>query len=145
MNSHLDEIQAAILNVLVPELLASNAERVKIAEIYRKGLDSLAAAGLVALPIAASGAVLHQFVIAVKQRGRIRDELLLEGIQTSVHYSPAAHQQPAFSNYAASQLSVTEMLSAQCISLPIQPEAVGDRAHEIVNAVRASIEREVQT
>lgn len=138
-NSRLDEIQAAILNVLLPELPASNDERVEISRIYREGLTSLATVGLVALPVATIGSVLHQFVIVVERRDPVRKSLLLKGVQTGVHYSPALHQQPAFAEYASSLLPVTETLSAGCISLPIQPEAVGDSAREIVAAVSASI------
>ena len=136
-NSRLDELQAALLNVLLPHLEQGNKERLALAAQYRKLLDGIDGLGL---PVQDPGAVYHQFAIAVhRRRDTVRKILAERGIGTGVHYSPPLHRQPAFEQFCALPLPVTESLSAHLISLPIQPEVVGDRVPTIVDAVKDAV------
>jgi len=137
VNSRLQEIQAAILSALLPHLDAGNAERARVAAHYRKALGPLAAAGLIRLPPEAEGAVYHQFAIEVSDRDAVRDRLARMGVGTGVHYALPVHRQPAFAPYLPPEasLAVTEALAGRLVSLPIQPEVVGDDAGEIAERV----------
>jgi dTDP-4-amino-4,6-dideoxygalactose transaminase len=137
-NSRLDELQAALLDVMLDHLDDGNRERTRIADEYRKVLS--AAGDAITLPPADPGAVHHQFAIEVADRNRLRGWLLERGIGTGVHYPLGLHQQPAFAAMAGpGGLPVTERLAAGFVSLPIQPEAVGDRAAWVAETVAEGV------
>jgi len=118
-NSRMDELQAAILSVMLQHLDAGNAERRTLAGEYRQGLKG----GAILLPPDSSGAVYHQFAIAHRDRDRLAQTLYNQmDIQTAVHYYPPLHHHPAFRNAPMEQLSHCEWLSSHLLSLPIQPE-----------------------
>ena len=135
-NSRLDELQAALLSVLLPHLEEGNEERLAVASQYRKLLQGIQK---LALPVEDPGAVYHQFAITVDRRDGIRNFLAARGVGTGVHYSLPLHQQPAFAQFRALPLPVTESLAARLISLPIQPEVVGDRVPAIADAVKDAV------
>ena len=137
-NSRLDEIQAAILNVLLPHLRAGNDERRALAAQYHELLQN---AGI-ELPGANPGAVHHQYAIGVPQRDRLRDRLrTVEGILTAVHYDNPLHRQPAFALYASDPLPNTDAAARTMLSLPIQPEVVDNRIPFIAKAVIKGLEQ----
>ena len=135
-NSRLDELQAAVLGVLLLHLEAGNAERREIAGYYH---DRFAGSPMRMQPLS-PGAIHHQFALAVRNRdamiNRLRDH---HAIGTAVHYTPPLHRQPAFAAYASGDLPVTEALAAQLISLPIQPEVAGPNRERIADAVLEAI------
>lgn len=118
-NSRMDELQAAILSVMLRHLDAGNAERRALAEEYRRELTG----GNLLLPPDSSGAVYHQFAIAHRDREQLARTLYNKmDIRTAVHYYPPLHHHPAFRNGIVEQLSNCEWLSSRLLSLPIQPE-----------------------
>lgn len=131
-NSRLDEAQAAILSALLPFLDEENARRRTIADVYRDRLD-----GAAVMPPDHPGAVWHQFAIEHRRRDELAGFLLEAGIGTAVHYTPPLHFQPAFQSGRRPDLPVTERLSAQLLSLPIQADAVGGHTGRITDAVLA--------
>ena len=122
MNSRLDEIQAAVLRVLLPHLSAENQQRRMFALRYDQALAPLAARGRLRLPKQDAGGVYHQYAIEVPERDIVRDRLLKLGIQTGVHYSPGLHRHPALGDASTVPCQVTDRLAATLLSLPIQPE-----------------------
>jgi dTDP-4-amino-4,6-dideoxygalactose transaminase len=144
VNSRLQEIQAGILSVLLPHLDSGTAERARIASHYRQALGPLAVAGRIGLPPEAEGAAYHQFAIEVSDRDGVRERLARMGVGTGVHYAVPVHRQPAFAPYLPPEASlpVTDALAGRLVSLPIQPEVVGEAAGEIagrvIDAVSAS-------
>ena len=138
-NSRLDELQAAVLDVMLDHLDEGNRERAQIAAEYRRVL-SAAGADAITLPPADAGAVHHQFAIEVDDRDRLRDWLLEQGIGTGVHFPVGLHDQPAFAAAAPpGGLPVTERLAGRFVSLPIQPEVVGERARWIAETVAEGV------
>ena len=136
LDSRLDELQAAILVVMLAHLEQGNRERAGIADRYRRVLNEAAEAGALGLPAVDPGAVHHQFAIEVDERDRFRAWVGERGIGTGVHYPVGLHRQPAFAGGAApDDLPVTELLARRFVSLPIQPEVVGDRAGWIAETV----------
>jgi dTDP-4-amino-4,6-dideoxygalactose transaminase len=137
-NSRLDELQAAVLNVMLDHLDEGSGERARIAAEYRRILEPTADA--ITLPPADDGAVHHQFAIEVDNRDRLRQWLLDRGIGTGIHFPVGLHQQPAFSAAAPpGGLPVTERLAKRFVSLPIQPEVVGNQASWIAETVAEGI------
>jgi dTDP-4-amino-4,6-dideoxygalactose transaminase len=130
-NSRLDELQAAVLNALLPHLDDYNQERVAVADEYRRLLDG----SFFELPPAHCGAVYHQFAVAASRRDLLRAELKSRaGMDTAVHYETPLHRQPLFAPFASRPLPATEMLAETMISLPIQPEVVSGKIAYIVEA-----------
>lgn len=130
-NSRLDELQAALLLVLLPSLDADNALRVRVAEAYRAALT----ASSVGLPPELSGAVYHQFAITLQPRDAVQEQLSRQGIGTAVHYPLPLHWQPAFSTAQRGALPVAEQLAESLLSLPIQPEVAMGEVPRITSAL----------
>jgi len=136
LNSRLDELQAAVLSALLPHLDEGNHERALLAARYRTLLEGVD----VGLPSYHPGAVYHQFAICVRQRDALRSYLKEQaGIETGIHYPVPIHHQPLFAGYATTPLPVTDDLARSMVSLPIQPEVVGDQVADIVRNVRDGI------
>jgi dTDP-3-amino-3,4,6-trideoxy-alpha-D-glucose transaminase len=131
VNGRLDELQAAILRVLLPGLDRNNAERRRLAAQYRSRLVDHAEY----LPPDHDGAVYHQFAITLPRRDQIRSRLLhTHGIETGIHYSLGVHRHPHFLKPGVA-LPVTDQLASQLLSLPIQPQIARDRVDVIADAV----------
>ena len=131
-NSRLDELHAAVLNVLLPHLDEGNRERSDIAAVYRRILEH----GPARLPSPHPGAVYHQFAVCVPRRQLLRDVLRKRsGIETGVHYPVPLHRHPLFAAYARAPLPITDELAQSLVSLPIQPEVARDQAQYIAESV----------
>jgi dTDP-4-amino-4,6-dideoxygalactose transaminase len=128
-NSRLDEIQAAVLRVKLAHLDRFNQARRAVADLYRK---RLAGKDLVLPAEHGRGThVHHQFTIRSGKRDALRETLARESIAASVFYPIPLHRQPAYeaANRGLS-LPVSEKISAEVLSLPINPlldEASVDR------------------
>ena len=122
MNTRLDEIQAAILNVKLSFLNDDNQRRQKIADLYTQRLRETR----YKLPVTAVNAVhtWHQYVIQTDNREALRAFLQQNHVGTGVHYPQAIHQQPAYSGLlrGANHLPVTEELIPRILSLPMYPQ-----------------------
>jgi len=137
-NARLDELQAAVLLVLLPHVEEGNRERRTLAAEYRRNLDSCGAG----LPDDDAGAVYHQFAVACEQREALARYLLTqESIHTTVHFFPALHEQPVFLRAGQARLPVTEKLSRQLLSLPIQPEVAAPCISRLTDAVKRGMDR----
>jgi len=122
MNTRLDEIQAAILNVKLSFLNDDNQRRQKIADLYTQRLRETR----YKLPVTAVNAVhtWHQYVIQTDNREALRAFLQQNHVGTGVHYPQAIHQQPAYSGLlrGANHLPATEELIPRILSLPMYPQ-----------------------
>jgi dTDP-3-amino-3,4,6-trideoxy-alpha-D-glucose transaminase len=135
VNGRLDELQAAILRVLLPRLDAQNTSRRALAAQYRARLQG----ATLELPPHAEGAVYHQFAVALDGRDAVRRRLEdTHGIETAIHYARGVHQHPHFFRAGVS-LPVTERLTGRLLSLPIQPQVAAGRIGSISDALMESI------
>jgi dTDP-4-amino-4,6-dideoxygalactose transaminase len=135
-NGRIDEIQAAVLRVLLPRLPAETAARRELAEQYRTGLAGLP----LELPPVEPGAVYHQFAIALDGRDHLRQSLRDAEIGSDIHYPHGVHQEPRFAD-GALRLPATERLVGRLLSLPIQPEVARGHVPEIVQAIERALGR----
>ncbi len=134
-NSRLDELQAALLRVKLPQLDADNQRRAAIAAQYLAGLRG---PGLV-LPQVAAGCepVWHLFVVRHPQRDALARRLAEAGVGTVIHYPVPPHRQPAYAalGMAEGSLPVSEALHREVLSLPMGPTQSDEQTQAVVAAV----------
>lgn len=124
INSRLDALQAAILNVKVKYLRGWIEARRSLAEGYDRGL---ALVGDVArYPEVAQGMyhVYHQYTIRVLNRDAVQEELRSRGVGSTVYYPLPLHLQPVFENlgYKLGDFPESERAAEEVLSLPMFPE-----------------------
>ena len=139
VNSRLDELQAAFLNVKLPSLDAENAIRKAIANRYLTEIKNdkiilpvLSLRG-VARNVAKQSHVFHLFVIRTENREKLQQYLLENGIQTMIHYPIPPHQQKAFSAWNHLSFPITEKIHQEVLSLPISPVMTMDEVDFVVS------------
>ena len=133
MNSRLDEIQAAILDVKLAHLDADNARRREIALFYRNHINN----PLVTLPQTydEDAAVWHVFVVRTPRRDAFQQYLTAKGIQTIIHYPLPPHKQPAYAEWNERCYPITEKIHAEVLSLPLSPVMNDEEARFVADTV----------
>lgn len=129
LNSRLDEIQAAVLNVKLKYLDEDNQKRRTIANIYLKQITNLK----IILPNLTDeySHVWHLFVIRTDKREELQRYLLQHGVETLIHYPIAPHKQKAYKNFFTISLTVTEKIQDEVLSLPISPVMTEENVNEV--------------
>ncbi|MCF2499583.1 DegT/DnrJ/EryC1/StrS family aminotransferase [Dyadobacter chenhuakuii] len=133
VNSRLDEIQAAILNVKLPFLDAENDRRREIAARY---LSEINVTDLILPPAdRIQDDAWHLFVVRHADRSKLIAYLDANGIQTNVHYPLPIHKQQAFSEYNDLILQITERIHDEVISLPLNAVLTNEEVTYIIQTV----------
>lgn len=135
VNSRLDEIQAAILNVKLKYLDKDNAHRAKISKYYRQNIKN----PLVALPSweNETSNVWHIFPIRVQNRDKLQAYLNENGIATMIHYPKAPHKQEAYKEWNELSYPITEKIHNEVLSLPISPVMTRDEAKKVIEVINS--------
>ncbi len=137
INSRLDEIQAAILDVKLKYLDKDNYCRQKIAEHYIKNIHN----ERIILPCISSkdtkSHVWHIFAIRTKARNDLQKYLEDHEIQTIIHYPIPAHKQQAYAELATNLYPVTEKIHDEILSLPISPILEDEEIQKIVRVLNS--------
>ncbi|MEQ2654765.1 DegT/DnrJ/EryC1/StrS family aminotransferase [Desulfovibrio piger] len=133
INSRLDEIQAAILDIKLKYLDADNEHRRKIALFYRQNITN----PCIHLPTtyAEEASVWHVFVVRTEKRDAFQHYLSEKNIQTIIHYPTPPHRQLAYSEMKSMSYPITEKIHQEVISLPISPVMTIEEAQYIVDTV----------
>jgi dTDP-4-amino-4,6-dideoxygalactose transaminase len=137
-NSRLDEVQAAALRVLLPELEGW-------AKLRREVGDAYAAAGLgehVALPVPTPGAApaWHLYVVRADAPDDLAAGLGERGIESRAYYRVPIHRQPAMRAYAAGlELPGTAQAARTHLALPMHPSLQPSDIGAVVDAVAGSV------
>lgn len=117
INSRLDEIQAAILNVKLKFLDQGNDERREIARIYREHLQSVEC-----LEVKNYGQPSnHLFVVKSTRRDQLVDYLQKSSIQSFIHYPIPVNRQKAFEWQKDEIFENSVNFADSILSLPIYP------------------------
>jgi dTDP-4-amino-4,6-dideoxygalactose transaminase len=137
-NSRLDELQAAVLDVKLQWLDAGNDRRRRISALYNDGLSGMP----LDLPREKPGVrhVYHQYVIQSEERDLLRIYLESNGIQASILYPMAVHQQPAYRNrviVGEGGMAVTESIVQKILGLPIYPELGDEEVEKVIENIRS--------
>jgi len=119
LNSRLDEIQAAFLNVKLKYIQKDIESRRKIANYYIENIKN----SLISLPKLEKqeNHVWHLFVIRTSKRIELQNYLKENGIQTLIHYPIPIHKQEAYKQYNHLNFPITEKIHEEVLSLPISP------------------------
>jgi aminotransferase EvaB len=133
-NSRLDELQAAVLGVLLPFLDDDNARRIDIHTAYARALPS--PARLVASPL---GNVAHLAVVWVPDRSTARTHLTERGIGTDIHYPVPDHRQSGWLDrlfkVAPGGLPETEAAVSHILTIPCFPTMTASEVDQVVDAL----------
>lgn len=133
VNSRLDEIQAAILDVKLTHLDEDNARRRAIASRYRAEITN----PLITLPqtYAEEAHVWHIFAVRTANREALINHIESSDIQTNIHYPTPPHKQGAYSEWAGQFYPITEKIHREVVSLPMSPELMDDEVSKVVAVV----------
>lgn len=134
INSRLDEIQAAILNIKLRFLDQWNDARRRAADMYRRNLNSIPSITLPAQAVNSTH-VYHLFVIQVDENHRdmIIEKMAQQKIMCGIHYPIPLHLQQAYSHlgYKEGDFPHAESIAKKIISLPLFPEITQEQVDRV--------------
>jgi dTDP-4-amino-4,6-dideoxygalactose transaminase len=133
-NSRLDELQAAALRVLLPELDRWNAKRRAAAAAYdQAGMAEHAAPPQ---PVAGAEHVYHLYVVRHERADELESALGERAIGSRGYYRVPVHRQPAMAEYGAGlELPATDELARTHLALPMGPLLTQEQVQEVVRGV----------
>jgi len=140
INSRLDELQAAVLNVKFPSLDKWSDERARKAEIYTKLLNDADLRFPLITPAVRAGSrhIYHQYVIRVpKNRDALMEHLKHHGVGTKIYYPIPLHLQKCFEylGYKKGDLPASEAAADETFALPCYPELTDEQQAYVVDRI----------
>lgn len=136
LNSRLDELQAAVLNVKLKYLDGENRKRQQIACYYTDHIQN----DQIILPDHPKNEkehVWHLFVIRSKSREKLQAYLSKQGVQTLIHYPIPPHRQRAYKEYNQQSFPITEQIHQEVLSLPISGAHSNKEAEQITSLINS--------
>ncbi|MBK6859875.1 MAG: DegT/DnrJ/EryC1/StrS family aminotransferase [Saprospiraceae bacterium] len=139
VNSRLDAIQAAILNVKLKYLNSYANARIAVADYYDAAFKELP---MVLTPYRAkhSSHVFHQYTLRITNGKRDALKAYLDSIQipNAIYYPVPLYEQKAYKAFKGNvnQLEVTEVLCKEVLSLPMHTELNNEMLDYIINHVK---------
>ena len=133
INSRLDEIQAAILNVKIPYLHREIQKRREISKQYREMIRN----DKIILPVISDERrhVWHIFAIRTQKRQQLQAFLENCGIETIVHYPIPPHKQLAYKEMNNLYFPITEKIHSEILSIPCSSALSQEHIRRIVKAL----------
>lgn len=156
LNSRLDEMQAAVLDVKLKGLDEDNQRRREIAKFYRENIKNPA----IILPqlrhceTLSVGSdknctpkqsqsskydelshVWHIFAVRSEKRDELQKYLADNDIQTLIHYPIPPHKQQAYKEWNDLSFPITEKIHAEILSLPISPVMPQEEVEKVVEVI----------
>lgn len=142
LNSRLDEIQAAFLDIKLKYLDKENQRRRDIAQYFCENISYPE----ITLPITENqkskisnlkSHVWHLFVIRTRNREKLQKYLSDKNIQTLIHYPIPPHKQNAYKEFENISFPVTEQIHNEVLSIPISPVLSDSEVVEITKAINS--------
>ncbi|MFH1451194.1 MAG: DegT/DnrJ/EryC1/StrS family aminotransferase [bacterium] len=136
LNSRLDNLQAAILNVKFKYLDKWIERRQQIADLYNDGLEKIP--GVTIPPEAGDNRVdiYQNYVLRATRRDELAAFLNEKGVETLIKDPIPLHYHPGL-NLSHFHLPVSERLAKEVISLPVYPELDDDQVKIVIEAVKS--------
>lgn len=133
VNSRLDEIQAAVLDVKLNHLDSDNNKRREISKYYRENIKN----SKIILPETydEKSHVWHIFAVRTQNRDEFQKYLTEKGIQTIIHYPTPPHKQGAYKEWNNLSFPITEEIHNTILSLPISPVMTDSEIEKVVEVV----------
>ncbi len=136
-NSRLDTIQAAVLSIKLKYLDRWNDKRRELSYYYNEALKDV---GGVITPIEREGLshVYHVYVIRARERKKLIEFLSLKGIPSIIHYPIPCHLQKVYKSSLNFEglAPVSEKLSYEVLSLPLNPFLRGEEIDRIISGIK---------
>ena len=141
INSRLDELQAAVLNVKFPSLDKWSDERARKAEIYTTLLTGADLRFPLVTPQVRSNGrhIFHQYVVRVPgNRDALMAHLKNHGIGSKVYYPIPLHLQKCFEylGYKKGDLPESEAAANETFALPCYPELTEEQQVYVVESIK---------
>ncbi len=133
VNSRLDELQAAFLNVKLPHLNSDNEKRRAIAKRYVSEIKNIR----IALPHwdLSNNHVFHLFVIRTRNRNHLQEYLKQYEIETLIHYPVPPHRQKALKSWNNLSFPITEKIHEEVLSIPISPIMTNEEVDFVIQTL----------
>jgi dTDP-4-amino-4,6-dideoxygalactose transaminase len=139
INSRLDGLQAAILNVKLKHVNTWTERRRAIAQQYDKALGDV-----VVTPYAAPDRkhVYHLYVVRVKNRDQVQARLTEKGVATGIHYPIPLPFLKAYDclDHKAVDFPVADRLKDEILSLPIHGSMTDEEVAYVIDSVRSAVQ-----
>jgi dTDP-4-amino-4,6-dideoxygalactose transaminase len=123
INSRMDGIQAAVLNVKLPHILKWTDSRIQNAKLYGEYLSGI---DEIEIPKVRNDTkhTFHLYVIRAEKRDELASFLTYQGIQNAIHYPRILPHLPAYSylNHSTLDFPVAGKYEEQILSLSMYPE-----------------------
>jgi dTDP-4-amino-4,6-dideoxygalactose transaminase len=134
VNSRLDTLQAAILDIKLKNLDANNEKRRQNAQLYCKLLKNI---GEIQLPVIEDGCVpvYHLFIVKVYKRNDLKKYLEEHGVSTGIHYPISISKLKCYENYFEEKYERAEKNSENIISLPMFPDLTEEEITRVCKLV----------
>jgi len=138
INSRLDSLQAAVLNVKLPHLDHFNKTRQQVAAHYDSAFSKHP---FLTIPHRStySTHTFHQYTLQVgnQQRDALKEHLLQHNVPCMIYYPFPVHSQPAYkdSRYPEGSFPVSEKLCKSVLSLPVHTEMDDEQLVHITQTV----------
>lgn len=149
INSRLDAVQAAILQVKLQHLDRWNQRRTQVAAEYDRLLSPIP--GIVTPTVVDKAtSVWNQYTIRLEvaaqdgtRRDRIRQALMNNGVISMIYYPIPLHLQPVFADlgYQPGSLPAAEQAAHQVLSLPMFPELTPEQQMRVVYGLKEVLEQ----
>lgn len=140
VNSRLDSIQAAILNVKLKYLNVYNNRRIDAANDYNSRLESINEIEIPYIESSTDSHIFHQYTIKVKngKRDKLAEFLSSKEIPHGIYYPLGFHEQKAYKNNfnQSENFENTNIVKDQVISLPMHTELSKSQIDFICNSIK---------
>lgn len=132
LNSRLDEIQAAVLDIKLKYIDNENKIR---REVSKRFIDEIKnpAVILPEYPADENEHVWHVFVIRSERRDELQSYLTENGVQTLIHYPIPPHKQEAYKDWNDLSFPISEKIHQEVLSLPISPVMTNEDIEKIIS------------
>jgi dTDP-4-amino-4,6-dideoxygalactose transaminase len=140
-NARMDGIQGAVLSLKLRTLAKANAARLAHARRYGQ---VLAGCDAITLPrvLGYGVPVFHLYVVRVKGRDDVAQELARRGIASGIHYPTPVHLQSAYQSLGlrAGSFPVAERCAKEILSLPMFPELTDEQITLVAQTLKAVVQ-----
>lgn len=134
LNSRLDELQSAVLDIKLKYIDdENNARRI----IAKKFINEITHPDIILpeYPEDENEHVWHVFVIRTNRRDELQTYLTEHGIQTIIHYPIPPHKQEAYKEWNDLSFPISEKIHAEVLSLPISSVLDEEEVQTIIKTV----------
>jgi len=141
LNSRLDELQAAFLNVKLKYIQKDIEGRRTVANYYLENIKN----PNIVLPNSYNSSLLtphsslnhvwHLFVIRTTKRAKLQMYLQDKGIQALIHYPIPPHKQEAYGTFNDLSFPITEQIHQEVLSLPLSAVMTNTEVKKVVKTI----------